>query len=504
VNSPSGGESVKISVVVPALNEETYLPPCLEGLNRQSFKGAYEIIVVDNNSRDRTADVAREMEAKVVTERHAGITWARQKGLEAARGEIVAFVDADSRARRDWLERIWTALERHPDAVAVSGNVIYERGRNFGGNLPHWFGPLVFFVDRALRWVLRKQGSLWGANFAVRKSSLVASGGFNKNLRFHGEDAELSLRLRRLGPILFDKDCMVRTSPRRFERKGVVRMVWQQFSTSVWMVVSDKGGAAVKRGGAAVKRPPRDSSRRAFVTVIILLIVLGLTSSAAYMAVSPSSQVYGKIYSTGPRNGEKVIALSFDDGPNEPYTSQVLKILDKNAVKATFFLIGENAEYYPDSVRKIVRAGHIVGNHSFSHRYRLPLEGFGGIRWEVERTEETIFRLTGLRTDLFRPPHGLRTPWFIKDIKELNYKVITWTDMTNDYDGKTTPEEIVRRIVAKAHPGGIIDLHDGKNTVHGVDRSNTVKALPVIIARLKGEGYRFITLPDLLHITPYK
>ena len=155
-------------------------------------------------------------------------------------------------------------------------------------------------------------------------------------------------------------------------------------------------------------------------------------------------------------------------------------------------------------MKNIVRAGHVIGNHTYRHTYRLPFEGFVAIRKEIDLTEETIFRLTGLRTDLFRPPHGLRTPWFIKDVKELNYKVITWTDMTNDYDGRTTPAEIVSRIVAKARPGGIIDLHDGKDTHHGVDRSNTVKALPEILARLKSQGYKFVTVSDLLHIAPYK
>jgi chitin deacetylase len=235
-----------------------------------------------------------------------------------------------------------------------------------------------------------------------------------------------------------------------------------------------------------------------------MFIILGLTAGAAYMAVNPSSQVYGKVYVKGFPGEEKAIALSFDDGPNEPYTSEVLKILDENGVKATFFLIGENAEFYSETVKRIVRAGHIIGNHTYSHTYRLPFEGFAAIRKEIDQTEEVLYRLTGLRTDLFRPPHGLRTPWFIKDVKELNYKVITWTDMTNDYNGKTLPEDIVRRILSKAKPGGIIDLHDGKDTVHGVDRSNTVKALPIIIARLKEEGYTFVTLPDLLRIAPYK
>jgi len=238
--------------------------------------------------------------------------------------------------------------------------------------------------------------------------------------------------------------------------------------------------------------------------VVIMLIILGLASGAAYLGVTPSSQLYGKVYTSAPRSGEKVIALTFDDGPNEPYTSRVLEILDESEVKAAFFLIGENAEFYPETVKNIVRAGHVIGNHTYHHTYLLPFEGFPAIQKEIDRTEETLFRLTGLRTDLFRPPHGLRTPWFIADVKKLNYKVITWTDMTNDYDGNTLPGEIVRRIVAKARPGGIIDLHDGRDTQHGVDRSNMVDALPIIIGRLKSEGYKFVTLPDLLRVAPYK
>jgi chitin deacetylase len=76
--------------------------------------------------------------------------------------------------------------------------------------------------------------------------------------------------------------------------------------------------------------------------------------------------------------------------------------------------------------------------------------------------------------------------------------------MTNDYDSKTPADEIVRRIIRKARPGGVIDLHDGKDVVHGIDRSNTVSALPVIIGKLKDQGYRFVTLPELLHVAPYK
>ncbi|MGA2362537.1 MAG: glycosyltransferase [Candidatus Aminicenantales bacterium] len=496
-DADSCGESVKISVVVPARNEEQLLPSCLESLKHQTFFLPYEIIVVDNGSRDRTADLAREMGARVVTEPHQGVTWARQKGLEASRSEVLAYVDADTRVPPDWLERLWDTLDRNPRAAAVSGGVSFSKGRNWQGNLHRWSNALTLFGDKALRLVCGKTGSLWGANFAVRRNALIKAGGFNRNIQFYGDDTELSLRLRKVGRVKFEKKIVVESSPRRFERGGSLRTAGMIAWTFIRLVVTD-GRWAERR------RPPKHFVRRGTVSILLILVLLCLLAGAAYLAFNPSAQTYGKVLTGGPKNGEKVIALTFDDGPNEPYTSEVLDILDHNGIKATFFVIGENAEAYPETIKEIVRDGHIVGNHTYSHSYRLPFEGIIGVKKDIDRTEKVIFGLTGLRTDLFRPPHGLRTPWFVKDLKELHYSVITWTDMTNDYNLKTPPDEIVRRIIAKARPGGIIDLHDGKDVIHGIDRSNTVKALPVIIAELKDEGYRFVTLPELLHIAPYK
>jgi peptidoglycan/xylan/chitin deacetylase (PgdA/CDA1 family) len=489
--------AIKISVVVPALNEEELLPLCLDSLKRQTFGGGLEVIVVDNNSDDRTAGVAREMGARVVFEPHRGITWARQKGLQAARGEIIACVDADSRVEPDWLERIWNSLARDPGSVAVSGMVRFEKGRSWRGNLHRWSTSLTLFGDRALRLIFAKQGTLWGANFAVRRSALLKAGGFNREIRFYGEDTELSLRLRRLGRIAFDKKSVVDSSPRRFEKGRVLQTTWLIASTFIRLVVTDGGST-----GREIL--PKWRPRTVPAAVCVLFVFLSVLSGGIYLAFSPSSMIYGMVYDGAKGCREKIIALSFDDGPNEPSTSRVLKILADHGVKATFFVIGENAETYPDTVKKIVRDGHIIGNHTYTHSYRLPFQGFRRVRESIVRTEDIIFHLTGHRTELFRPPHGLRTPWFIRDVKRLNYKVITWSDMTNDYAAKASSEEIVRKIIHDARPGSVIDLHDGKDEFHGIDRSNMVRALPIIIERLKDKGYRFVTLPELLHTAPYR
>jgi len=497
IGSDSTDGPLKISVVVPALNEERLLPLCLESLKRQTFRGPYEVIVVDNNSRDRTADVAREMGARVEFEPHRWVTWARQKGLEASRGEVLAYVDADTQVPADWLERLWDILDRDPRAAAVSGGVSFSKGRTWLGNVHRWSNSLTFFGDKALRLVCGKTGTLWRADFAVRRKALIKAGGFNQNIEFCGDDTELSLRLRKVGRVKFEKRIVVESAPRRFEKGHSLRTAGMIAWTFIRLVVTD-GRWAERR------RPPKHFVRRGTVSVLLILALLALLGGAVYLAFSPSAQTYGKVLTGGSKNGEKVIALTFDDGPNEPYTSEVLKVLDDNGIKATFFVIGENAEAYPETIKEIVRDGHIVGNHTYSHSYRLPFEGIVGVEKDIDRTEKVIFGLTGLRTDLFRPPHGLRTPWFVEDLKKLRYSVITWTDMTNDYNLNTPAEEIVRRIIGKARPGGIIDLHDGKGVIHGIDRSNTVHALPVIIAKLKDEGYRFVTLPELLHIAPYK
>jgi peptidoglycan/xylan/chitin deacetylase (PgdA/CDA1 family) len=490
-------QAIEISVVIPALNEEKLLPFCLDSLKRQTFSGAFEVIVVDNNSDDRTAAVAHDMGARIVVEPHRGITWARQKGLQAARGEIIACVDADSKVEPDWLERIWSSLDQDQGSVAVSGMVRFEKGRSWRGDLHRWSTSLTLFGDRALRLIFAKQGTLWGANFAVRRSALLKAGGFNREIRFYGEDTELSLRLRRQGRIAFDKNNQVDSSPRRFEKGGVLKTTWLIASAFIRLVVTD--------GRSAGREPPPKWYHRAVpASVFVLFVFLSILSGGVYLAFSPSSMIYGMVYNGAKGCRDKVIALTFDDGPNEPTTSQVLKILDDHGVKATFFVIGENAATYPDSIKKIVRDGHIIGNHTYTHSYRLPFQGFRQVRASIIRTEDTIFHLTGLRTELFRPPHGLRTPWFIRDIKRLNYTVVTWSDMTNDYAANATTGEIVSRIVHKARPGSIIDLHDGKDEFHGIDRGNMVRALPTIIERLKDEGYRFVTLPELLHTAPYK
>jgi peptidoglycan/xylan/chitin deacetylase (PgdA/CDA1 family)/glycosyltransferase involved in cell wall biosynthesis len=481
--------SIEISVVIPAFNEEKYLPACLQSLNKQDFNLPYEVIVVDNGSSDRTAEVASEFGAIVLSEPHRGITWARQKGLEVARGEIIACVDADTCVAADWLSQIYSRLGNDEEVVGVTGRIFYTKGATWRGRLPSLFWGPMFLADVAFRFLFRKPGALWGGNFAVKKRALIEVGGFNKEIEFYGEDMELSLRIAKMGKIRYNFKQIAYTSPRRYEYQPPLRTLWPYLAAFLHMVALNQSGDIKKL-----------LIRRSLYAGAFVLSMAVFITPAFY----PTSQFYGKVYCAGLDRHTKEIALTFDDGPDEPYTSEVLKILDDYHIKATFFLIGENAEFYPASVREIVSHGDIVANHSYSHSYRLPLENRAAIQNDLKKTEAIIFSITGLRTRLFRPPHGLRTPWFLKDIDDMQYTIVTWNDMTDDYDLDKSPQSISGTLIKGARPGGIIVMHDGKNLKHGVNRSNTILALPIIIDKLKQEGYTFVTLPELLKVSPYK
>lgn len=225
--------------------------------------------------------------------------------------------------------------------------------------------------------------------------------------------------------------------------------------------------------------------------------ILGIVGAAFLTtnAVLPSSLLYGEVCYRGPRV-EKLVALTFDDGPSLPYTVQILDILDKYDVEATFFLIGQNVEMYPAIAREIVERGHQVGNHTYTHADLLKIDR-KQIAKEIKATTEIIETATGVLPRVFRPPHGFRDPVVLEKARENNLQVIQWSIMARDWT-KPGVEAIAARIVQKVHNGSIILLHDGAGINQGGDRSQTVTATELIIQKLQQQGYRFVTVDTLL------
>jgi len=512
-----------VSVVIPAHNEEIYLPLCLESIKRQDYAGEYEVIVVDNASTDNTAQIARDWGAKVVYESKRSPACARQKGAEVATGKIIAFIDADTQAPAHWLSTIVWRFLCEPETVVISGPYAYcDAGRI--ARIASYGNFISIIIDQLFRKAFNKGSAVWGCNFAVRRSALLEVGGFDTSIRFYGEEYELSLRLRKAGKGGIIPRLFVLTSARRLKRIGVVNQYWnwvvdyfsvlfwyepipenlEDWPTKAWQTVVDSfSWQRVKASWVYVAlffgllwlniSPVFEAVGRA-----IYVFDIGVVSTLfAYHGINPRSRFYGKVCSNGNRNCPR-IALTFDDGPNEPYTSQALAILEQYGIKATFFVIGQNARRHPEICRRIVTAGNVIGNHSYHHHKSLCLRWGKAVAREVELAHQAIYECTGFEPKLFRPPHGFRTPWLMRTVRHLGYTVVTWDNMTGDWKADKSGEDIVRTIVQRAKPGSVIVLHDGRDSRPSYDRSQMLQALPQIIDALKQRGFDFATVPELL------
>ncbi|WP_392536041.1 polysaccharide deacetylase family protein [Nostoc sp. C117] len=197
------------------------------------------------------------------------------------------------------------------------------------------------------------------------------------------------------------------------------------------------------------------------------------------------------VYHVQPNNSEKVIALTIDDGPWKNTTSQVLDILKENQIKVTFFWVGQELQQYPDLAKREVAEGHAVGNHTWHHWYRQMDEATA--RNEIERTANLIYKTTGVKTYLFRPPGGFLNNGLAAYAKSQKNAVVMWSLTSADTDPHAKPQAFVNNVLKGAKPGAIVLMHDG-----GGNHQRTVEALPQIISGLKQQGYRFVTVPELL------
>ncbi|MCK6256335.1 polysaccharide deacetylase family protein [Fictibacillus sp. KIGAM418] len=189
---------------------------------------------------------------------------------------------------------------------------------------------------------------------------------------------------------------------------------------------------------------------------------------------------------------KKEIALTFDDGPDNRYTPQILKILKEKGVKATFFVVGERAKKYPERLKQIDREGHAIGNHTWNHPNITQLTD-QELEKTVQSTSTEIEKITGVKTNLFRPPFGEMNDHQLAMLNHRHYHSILWTADTKDWDG-TSAKEIVSSVNKNASPGVIVLQH----SYHESGKFETVKALPQIIDQLRAKGYKFVTVPILI------
>jgi peptidoglycan/xylan/chitin deacetylase (PgdA/CDA1 family) len=217
--------------------------------------------------------------------------------------------------------------------------------------------------------------------------------------------------------------------------------------------------------------------------------------SAGYQSMAPTGQWYGRTFTSLAR-GTKQLALTYDDGPNDPHTMRLLEVLAKHNVRATFFLIGRYVRQRPDIVREIVKAGHVIGNHTFTHLL-LTFKSAAEVGKELSDCRAAIQDAVGEQSDLFRPPFGGRRPAVLRIARELGLQPIMWN--ITGYDWDAPPAAVIEKKVSNQIRGGdVILLHDGGHKQMGADRSQTVLATDHLITRYKSEGYDFVTIQQML------
>lgn len=225
---------------------------------------------------------------------------------------------------------------------------------------------------------------------------------------------------------------------------------------------------------------------------IALLLCLSLCLFALQSPIPAQATEQGtSIVFRKNQSKRKKIALTFDDGPHPRYTERILDILEKYGVRATFFVIGQNLENYPEVLKAVHQKGHEIGNHSYRHRNESHMDGATVLN-EMEKCESLILQQTGVKPRLFRPPQGDYNEEVESIAKQKNYSIILWSIDTRDWD-HTSADSILRTVDKEVTDGDIILMHDyvsGKNT--------TCEALEAMIPILLSRGYEFVTVSELI------
>ena len=225
-----------------------------------------------------------------------------------------------------------------------------------------------------------------------------------------------------------------------------------------------------------------------YLAVIFLWIGINAVGSSRI-----SSNYHVKAFCHNPSETQKKIALTFDDGPSE-FTLEVLALLKKYNVKATFFCIGKNIETHPEILKQIIADGHLVGNHSYSHSKFFDFYNAKQIVAEIKKTDALLEKYTSKKINFFRPPYGVTTPSIRRALNITGHKVIGWN--IRSLDGGTKNKELIfNRIIKRVSPGGIVLLHD--------TASHSVLVLEQFLQFLEQNNYKVISIEELLNLKAY-
>lgn len=259
------------------------------------------------------------------------------------------------------------------------------------------------------------------------------------------------------------------------------RIVQAALAIGLWLLLT----------GAAVLRMTQ-GRRGGWVALVMLLFAGAWTVDAFVPALGHGAVRRGRLARPGqPRR----VALTFDDGPSSD-TPAILAELNRAGIQATFFVLGRHAELHPDLIRDMLQRGHVVGNHTWSHRL-LALSPSRVVEDEIDRTQALLTSLGAAGERLFRAPRGFQGSLVRRVLRTRKMQLIAWTRGAWDSEPRA-PAEIAARAARKPRDGDILLLHDGASTPEPVSRAATAKAIPLIVEAYRSRGFRFVTVPELL------
>lgn len=222
--------------------------------------------------------------------------------------------------------------------------------------------------------------------------------------------------------------------------------------------------------------------------------------AAGYQTMAPTGQWFGRAFCGLPRHRGKErsrqIALTFDDGPNDPHTLHLLDVLARHNVNATFFMVGRYVRHRPDLAVEVARQGHVIANHTFTHPL-LTVQSLARVRDELSQCRAALTDAVGEHSNLFRPPWGGRRPGVFGVVRNLGLEPVMWSVTGFDWNAPSA-DYIEQKVTRRIRGGDVVLLHDGGHLAFGADRSATVRVVDRLIARYKSEGFEFVTVPQMM------
>lgn len=242
-----------------------------------------------------------------------------------------------------------------------------------------------------------------------------------------------------------------------------------------------------------MKKLIKDFNHILNITIVLVLLMAIYIGQLDYETLQVMNHKSFAVVTNGSKK-EKILALSFDDGPHPEYTLEILDILKEHNAVATFFVLGKHAKKYPEIINRQISEGHEIGNHSYSHTDMKKLS-VREIQEEFDKTQDIIYSICNIKPKLFRPPYGNYNDEVIKVMDNRESTIVLWTFYQDSKDWSNPGvDNIVETTLSKVQNGDIILLHDYVYK----DESHTVKALKEFLPILIDRGYKFVTISDLI------